>query len=127
LFFHIQQLTPFPDDAYRTKVVLLVLAAILGTFVWDRLCTFVFSPDIFGAMMAEARQTRVADLVPVVTTLAKVVGVVFVLSTGNLLLIGGAFWWWRQSGAATAVAATATAPAVAALPAVAAAAPPRLR
>jgi cation-transporting ATPase 13A1 len=38
------QLTPFPSDEYRAKVLLLVLSAILGTFLWDRLCTAVFAP-----------------------------------------------------------------------------------
>jgi cation-transporting ATPase 13A1 len=104
------QLTPFPSDEYRMRVVMLVLAAILGTFAWDRLCTAVFAPEIFGAMVAEARKTTIADIAPVFTTLFKVVGVVLVLGSGNLLLMGLAFWWWRNSGATAAAAAAGAAP-----------------
>ena len=43
------QLAPFPNDGvYRYKVVILVVATIFGTFLWDRLCTMVFAPHVFA-------------------------------------------------------------------------------
>lgn len=53
----ILQLAPFPDDAFRYKVVALVTATILGTFLWDRFCTYLFAPAVFKAMRDEARKT----------------------------------------------------------------------
>jgi manganese-transporting P-type ATPase len=47
------QLAPFPNDYFRYKVVILVASTILGTFLWDRLCVFVFAPQVFKASMGE--------------------------------------------------------------------------
>jgi cation-transporting ATPase 13A1 len=105
------QLTPFPNDEYRTKVILLVFAAIMGTFLWDRLCTAVFAPSIFSSMMSEVRKTSITDLLPVFSTLGKVVGGMLILSTGNLLLIGGAMYYYRSWTAAPATPATPSRPA----------------
>lgn len=95
LHFH-----PFPNDAFRYKVVLLVSATIAGTFLWDRLCTLIFAPKVFRAMTEEVAKTTLSDLVPVLTTAAKIIGVIFILATGNLLLAGGAYWVYQrwQSG-----------------------------
>lgn len=38
------QLAPFPDDAFRYRVVALVTATILGTFLWDRFVKCLFFP-----------------------------------------------------------------------------------
>jgi cation-transporting ATPase 13A1 len=93
------QFTPFPDDAYRYKVVALVMASIAGTFLWDRLCIFLFAPNICNAMIKEASKVSLKDLAPIGMTLVKVVVVVAILGTGNLLLAGGAFWWYRNYSA----------------------------
>ena len=90
------QLAPFPDDVFRYKVVALVTATILGTFLWDRLCTAIFAPKIAGAMLTEVIRTKPADLFPVLLTFLKVVGGIFVLGTGNLLLAGGLWWMYRR-------------------------------
>ena len=90
------QLAPFPSDAYRYKVVALVVATILGTFLWDRLCVMIFAPSVFKAMRQEAAKVTLKDLYPILMTIVKVVGVVFILGTGNLLLGGAAYWWYRQ-------------------------------
>jgi hypothetical protein len=37
----------------RYKVVILVASTILGTFLWDRLCVFLFAPKVFKASMGE--------------------------------------------------------------------------
>lgn len=99
------QLAPFPDDVFRYKVVLLVVATIFGTLLWDRFCTWMFAPKVFAAMLDEAKKTTVQDLVPVFMTVLKVVGVVVILGTGNILLMGGAFWMWRKSKQNDAAAA----------------------
>lgn len=90
------QMAPFPDDAYRYKVVALVLASIAGTLLWDRIVTLIFAPTIFGAIMVEARKTTMADVWPILMTAAKIAGVILVLGTGNLLLAGAAYWWYRN-------------------------------
>lgn len=80
-------LEPFPDDAFRFKVIGLVLASLFGTFLWDRLCTYIWAPRIFQAMMDEAKMTSFVDLMPAFQSLAKVLGVIVMLSTGNLLFL----------------------------------------
>lgn len=90
------QLAPFPDDAFRYKVVFLVVATILGTFAWDRLCVFLFAPKVYAATMEEFSKTTYKDFIPLLTTLGKVVAGVALLSTGNILLIGGAIYYYRS-------------------------------
>lgn len=50
----------------------LVLASIVGTFVWDRICTAIFSPRVFRAMLDAALETTPKDLLPLLTTIVKV-------------------------------------------------------
>ena len=59
------QLAPFPNDAYRYKVVALVVSTIFGTILWDRLCTMMFAPQVFKAMSKEASKTTLNDIKPV--------------------------------------------------------------
>jgi cation-transporting ATPase 13A1 len=66
------QFAPFPDDAYRYRVIALVCASIVGTFAWDRLCTFLFARPVFKAMTAEVLRTTLTDMLPVIATAAKV-------------------------------------------------------
>jgi len=100
-------LESFPDDAFRYKVIALVLASLFGTFIWDRLCTYLFAPKIFEAMMDEAKQTTLLDMLPALQSLGKVVGVLVMLSTGNLFVMGGAYWVYKKYKAANANAAAA--------------------
>merc|ERR1711988_1097909 len=90
------QLAPFPDDAYRYKVVFLIMATIAGTFLWDRLCVLLFAPRIAKAAAAEASKTTLADFAPVGMTLLKVAGGVVLLGTGNIMVAGLAFYWYRN-------------------------------
>ena len=56
---------------------------------------YFFAPVIFKAMWDEAKNTTFADILPVITTLAKVVGGVTVFASGNPLiwaLTGWYFW-----------------------------------
>jgi len=89
-------LEPFPDDAFRFKVIGLVLASLAGTFIWDRVCTAIFAPQIFKAMLDEAKTTTAADLLPALQSFGKVIGVLIMLSTGNILLLGGAYYMYKK-------------------------------
>ena len=89
-------LEAFPDDDFRFKVIGLVMASLAGTFIWDRLCTAVFAPQIFKAMLDEAKTTTLADCFPALQSLGKVVGVLVLLSQGNILVLGGAWWFYKK-------------------------------
>ena len=94
-------LEDFPDDGFRYQVMALVGISLVGTFLWDRLITMLFSPKIFKAMLDEAKATTVADLMPVLFTLVKVVVGFTVFASGNLLLwIGCAYFYYKRRGAA---------------------------
>lgn len=88
------QLAPFPDDAFRYKVVALVCATILGTFLWDRICVFIFAPKVFAATVEEFNKTTLQDFYPILLTLGKVVACICLLGTGNILLMGGAYYMY---------------------------------
>ena len=92
-------LEPFPDDAFRWKVMSLVGASLVGTFIWDRVCTAVFAPDIFRAMLEEAKQTSLADAMPAVMSLGKVLGVLLLLGSGNLLVVILAWFAYKKMNA----------------------------
>uniref|UniRef100_A0A7S2I2T1 Cation-transporting P-type ATPase N-terminal domain-containing protein n=1 Tax=Haptolina brevifila TaxID=156173 RepID=A0A7S2I2T1_9EUKA len=102
-------LEPFPDDAYRFKVMALVLATLAGTFIWDRICTALFAPHIFKAMVDEAKTTTLADAMPALMSLGKVVGVLVLLGTGNILYMIGAWFLYKKYTAQQAAAAEAAA------------------
>jgi len=90
-------LEPFPDDAFRWKVMELVSLSMIGTFVVDRVVTALFAPHIFKIMLQQARATKLSDIMPAVITFAKVCGVIALLAFGNILVwILLAYWWWRR-------------------------------
>eukprot|EP00038_Savillea_parva_P008274 m.175862 g.175862 ORF g.175862 m.175862 type:complete len:1518 (-) comp14065_c0_seq1:304-4857(-) len=90
-------LEPFPDDAFRWKVISLVAISLVGTFVWDRLVTMIFAPEIFKAMIDEARQTRLKDFAGVGMTFLKVAGGLAIFFSGNLFIwIGFGWWYWKR-------------------------------
>ncbi|CAE7413510.1 PDR2 [Symbiodinium pilosum] len=90
-------LSPFPNDQFRWRVMGLVGMTLVGTFIWDRFCVFLFAKDIFKAMVDSAKKTTFrADIVPIFVTVLKVAGVFLVLGTGNLLMAGLAFWMYRR-------------------------------
>jgi len=95
-------LEAFPDDEFRWKVLGLVGLSLVGTFLWDRLVIALFAPDIFRAMVGEAKKTTFADLVPLLTTAAKVAGGLFVLANGNVLVLLGIAWYWNKNRKANA-------------------------
>lgn len=77
-------------------MVTLVAATIFGSFLWDRLCTMIFAPRIFKAMLDEAGKTTLADFLPVVGTAFKIAAGLMILGTGNILVMGLAAWWYFQ-------------------------------
>ena len=114
-------LAEFPDDAFRLEVMRLVAYSLAGSFAWDRLVTALFAPNIFAAMLdsarettargrpltpsgmtlrpsslPQARETTAADLAPLAATIGKVLGGVFLLAQGNLLVLGGVYWMYSQ-------------------------------
>lgn len=78
-----------------------------GTFTWDRLCTAIFAPRIFKAMLDEAKALTLADAAPAIGSLLKVLGVFLLLGTGNILIIGMAFWMYKKHTAKMAEAEAA--------------------
>jgi len=89
-------LAPFPDDDFRWKVMGLVFMSLGGTFIWDRLCIFMFAPEIWAAMVDNAKQTTMEDIMGVFKTLGKVLLCMGVYLTGNPLIWIGAFWFYRS-------------------------------
>jgi hypothetical protein len=62
----------------------------------------------FGAMMKEASSTTMKDVLPVLITSGKIIGVIFVLGTGNILLAGLGYWFYRQWSNKTHATTTTT-------------------
>jgi cation-transporting ATPase 13A1 len=103
-------LAPFPNDEFRIKVMTLVFLSLGGTFIWDRICIAMFSPVIMQAMIQNARETTMEDVMGVLRTLGKVAGCLGVYLTGNPLVWIGAIWFYKkQQGQAAAAAAAAEA------------------
>jgi len=100
-------LAPFPSDEFRFKVMGLVFMSIIGTFIWDRLCVALFSPEIMQAMIENAKETTMDDVLSVGTTLGKVLGCILIYLTGNPLIWIGAIWYYRRQKAAGAAAEAA--------------------
>ena len=74
----------------------MVLASIVGTFVWDRLMTAIFYPNIFKAMLVEVGKTRIKDLTPMVVSLIKVFGGLILLGSGNIFIWGMVYYAYRR-------------------------------
>mmetsp|Transcript_79550 Transcript_79550/g.125471 ORF Transcript_79550/g.125471 Transcript_79550/m.125471 type:complete len:1593 (+) Transcript_79550:56-4834(+) len=89
-------LAPFPNDGFRFQVMALVFLSLGGTFIWDRICIALFAPDIMKAMMDNAKETTMEDIMQVLRTLGKVLGCLAVYLTGNPLIWVGAFWWYKS-------------------------------
>jgi len=102
----VMHLEPFPNDEYRWQIMGLVGISLVGTFIWDRVVTFVFAREIFGAMLESAKRTTFKDLAPMFWTLGKVLLGLVVLGTGNILVLGGlGYWWYKRRQNAPPVAA----------------------
>merc|ERR1711865_518614 len=96
-------LAPFPNDKFRIEVLTLVFMSLVGTFIWDRICIALFAPEIMGAMIDNAKETTMEDIMEVLYTLGKVVGCICVYLTGNPLIWIGAIWYYKKQKNAAAV------------------------
>ena len=47
-----------PKDEFRWKVMGLMGLTLLGTFIWDRFCVFIFAPEIFKAAGVRAMKSQ---------------------------------------------------------------------
>jgi len=66
-------LSPFPNDAFRWKVMGLVGCTVVGTFTWDRLMVFMFAREHFHASMETASKTTFKnDILPLIRCAIKV-------------------------------------------------------
>lgn len=52
------ELVPFPTAEFRYAIFTALAMDIVGAFVWDRLCLFVFAFDAFRASMAEMTRAK---------------------------------------------------------------------
>jgi len=89
-------LEPFPSDEYRWTVMGLVAMTTAGSFLFDRVITFLFARSIFDAMASEAKKTSLADIMPIVNTLVKIGGGLLVFLSGNPIVWVGAFYFYRK-------------------------------
>jgi cation-transporting ATPase 13A1 len=88
---------PFPNDEFKYKVIFLVFMSLLGSFIVDRICVAIFSWDIFYAGTVEMiLKLRPEHLMAPLMTVGKIVGGLWVLGSGNLLMAGLAYWQYRK-------------------------------
>merc|ERR1719181_2441729 len=87
---------PFPNDEFKYKVIFLVFMSLLGSFIVDRMCVAIFSRDIFKAQMEQFALLRVQDLTAPLMTVGKILGVLWILGSGNLLFAGLGYWQYRK-------------------------------
>jgi len=89
-------LEAFPSDSVRWQVMTLVAVSLVGTFLWDRIITAIFAPEIFKVIGEQARATRLKDIWPVVKTALKVLVGVGLLASQNIYIIIAFGFFWRQ-------------------------------
>jgi len=83
---------PFPNDTYRWNVMFQIMLVVLGTFLWDRFVIAIFAPKIFKAMVMEALETKITDLIPIFVSLFKVILGFILLGSGNPLVWMAAYY-----------------------------------
>jgi len=84
-----------PEDL-RMQVIATLMTSLVGSFVWDRLCTAMFAPEIMAVQIEQARETTAKDFLPLLQTVGMVAGGGFMLVAGNPLLWIMAYWMYRQ-------------------------------
>jgi cation-transporting ATPase 13A1 len=87
---------PFPNDEFKYKVIFLVFMSLIGSFIADRLCLAIFSRDIFYAQLEQILLIRPQHLMSPLMTIGKILGGLWILGSGNLLLAGLAYWQYRK-------------------------------
>lgn len=71
-----------------------IYAVLPTTSTHNHMLTTTHHTTLFIA--EEFEKTTIKDFLPILYTLLKVVGVLVILGTGNILLMGGAFWAYRS-------------------------------
>jgi len=102
-----------PEDLRPTVMITLVIS-VLGSFCWDRLCTAIFAPHVFKAMLDSALAVTFHDLFPLFKTVGYVAGGLVVLGLGNPILWGLAFMMYRNYNKAQAPEAAPPTPSISA-------------
>ena len=73
------QLVPFPDDGFRSFILISLGMDLVGTFVFDRLMKFFFARDI---LIASVQGTRTKDVMALVRTFV-IIGFLMYQFLGN--------------------------------------------
>jgi cation-transporting ATPase 13A1 len=71
------KLEPFPNEQFKNSLLLTLVFDILGSFLWDRLMTFIFAFSIFKASFAS--MTR-KDVLTILRAIMIVGGIVYFLT-----------------------------------------------
>eukprot|EP00191_Tetraselmis_sp_GSL018_P024865 CAMPEP_0177625406 /NCGR_PEP_ID=MMETSP0419_2-20121207/30080_1 /TAXON_ID=582737 /ORGANISM="Tetraselmis sp., Strain GSL018" /LENGTH=1497 /DNA_ID=CAMNT_0019126345 /DNA_START=66 /DNA_END=4559 /DNA_ORIENTATION=- len=103
----------FPNDSIKRGVVICVVISMFGSFLWDRLCLFLFARPIFMASIQEVLDSKLSDFKPQLRNLgiAAAVAAWLFLMQGNLLVPVGAWYLWKQRQRQNAAQAQAPTPA----------------
>jgi len=88
------QLEIVPEHLRGTMIVVL-FSSLGGTFFWDRMCHFIWAPEIFDVMVENVRNTKINDFVPVLKTVGAAILVLLVLGTGNILSLVGLYYMYK--------------------------------
>jgi cation-transporting ATPase 13A1 len=90
-------LVPLPDGNFRVIVLALLAVSVCGTFMWDRLCLYLFAREVHMAARAET-QVRWADIAGSAKKIGVAVGVFAVIGVLDLGLPGliGLYFAWRK-------------------------------
>lgn len=73
------QLVPFPDEGFRSFILIILVMDLVGTFAFDRLMKFFFARDI---LIASVQGTRAKDVMALVRTFA-IIGFLMYQFLGN--------------------------------------------
>lgn len=84
-----------PEELRMTVMTCLGIS-LVGSFVWDRLMSAIFAPQIFKAQLDECRATTLDDFMPILTTVGYAVGALVFFGMGNPILWGIAFLVYRN-------------------------------
>lgn len=75
------QLEPFPDDAFRNAIMLVLVLDIVAAFMWDRLMLLVFAPKI---LWASVEGTTWQDAINALKVVGICYGIIYFLATVRL-------------------------------------------
>lgn len=83
-------------EELRPIVMTTLFVSLIGSFIWDRLCQAIFAPEIFEVTLHMAMTTTAADFIPLVKTVAYLVGGLMFLGTGNPILWGLGYMMYKN-------------------------------